>query len=35
MTMAGTLSTAVCGYLAMKYNANLNPAVYGKILSVI
>lgn len=30
--MAGTLSTAVIGYLAMVYNAKLNPAVYGKIL---
>ena len=33
--MAGTLSTAVIGYLAMKYNAQINPAVYGKILCVV
>ena len=33
MTLAGTISTALCGYLANVFQASANPIVYGKILA--
>ena len=34
MTMSGTLSTAICGYVAGAFQASVYPQVYGWILAV-